>query len=87
MLPVELLNVVCGALSRDDLDALMLANALFRDIILRDFANGPFRYFKTVCARGHHGYSFVPTKGSKYFCEDNDDFGRRMRFGRAGCLW
>lgn len=86
MRPLELLKVIFGALSRDDLDALMLANASFRDIVLRDFAKKPFRYVSTLCIHEYKRYGFVITKGNEYRFWDNDDFSRRMRLARDGSL-
>lgn len=44
MLPLDVLNAACAAMSRDDLETLMLVNAFFRQTIQRDFAEGPFRF-------------------------------------------
>lgn len=87
MLPLELLKVVFGALSRDDLDALMLASVLFRDIVLRDFVNGPFRHFDILYIDGYQNYGFRLPAGNKYWCRDNDVFSDRLRFGRPGRVW
>lgn len=84
MLPPELLKVVFGALSRDDLDALMLTNALFCDIVLRDFAKEPFRYF--VALQIDESYAFGLSVGNYYACRDSDDFNRRMRLARVDSL-
>lgn len=86
MLPLELLKVIFGALSRDDLDALMLTNVLFRDVGLRDFAKEPFRYFASLYIYGYQDYALENTTGNGYRCRDNEDFSRRMRFGRVGKL-
>lgn len=86
MLPLELLKVIFGALTRDDLDALMLTNAVIRDVVLRDFAVEPYRRFASLNILGHRSYAFVLTSGVKYLCEDNDDFGLRMRLGNVGRL-
>ncbi|KAH7704857.1 hypothetical protein AAVH_27942, partial [Aphelenchoides avenae] len=86
MLPLELLNVIFGALSRDDLDALMLTNVLFRDIVLRDFAEEPLRYFHRLHIRGQQNYAFEITEGNEELCEDVDEFSRRMRLVRVGGL-
>lgn len=86
MLPTELLKVIFGALSRDDLDAMMLVNVLCRDIVLRDFAEEPLRYFATLNIRAHQRHEFVLAAGDKYSCEDNNDFSRRMRLARVGEL-
>lgn len=83
MLPLELLKVIFGALSRDDLDALMLANVSFRDIVLRDFAKQPFRHFAALNVCLNESYVLVRTAENRYVCGDNDDFRRRMRFGRV----
>ncbi|KAH7709811.1 hypothetical protein AAVH_22910 [Aphelenchoides avenae] len=86
MLPLELLKATFDALSRDDLDALMLTNVQFRDIVLCDFAKEPLRYFATLIIREHQCYRFDLNTGNKYICEDNDDFMRRMRLARIGEL-
>lgn len=85
MLPLELLNVVFGALSRDDLDTLMLTNVLFCDIVQRDFAKEPFRYF-AAGLQVAESYEFGLTMGNYYSCRDNDDFNRCMRLARVGSL-
>lgn len=86
MLPPELLKVIFGALSRDDLDALMLTNAFFRDVVLRDLAKEPCRYFAALKIYAELSYRFVLTSGHTFLCKDNDDFGRRMQFARVGKL-
>ncbi|KAH7715685.1 hypothetical protein AAVH_16928 [Aphelenchoides avenae] len=86
MLPLELLKVIFGALSRDDLDVLMLTSTLFHDMVLRDFASEPFRYFATLYIWEHESSRFELTTGNTYDCEDNDDFNRRLRLGRVGVL-
>lgn len=95
MLPTELLNVILGALSRDDLDALMLTNALFRDVVARDFAKEPFRYFKELnireyqpytAERAYRVYLFTPVTGRTSSCRNDDDFCRRLRLARIGKL-
>lgn len=55
MLPVEVLRAVCGALSRDDLEMLMLVNALFRQLISLAFVQAPFRFVNqlSVSARAN----------------------------------
>ncbi|KAH7709812.1 hypothetical protein AAVH_22911 [Aphelenchoides avenae] len=84
MLPLELLNVIFGALSRDDLDTLMLTNVLFRDIVLHDFAEEPLRYFEELTIYDYESYRFNFLAGDTYYTEDNDDFTQSMRLGRVG---
>lgn len=88
MLPLELLKVIFGALSRDDLDALLLTNVLFRDVILRDFAKEPLRYIANLEIVGWQTYLFDHPWRTRdcYLCIDNDEFRRRMRLGRVGKL-
>lgn len=86
MPPLALLKVIFGALSRNDLDALMMVNVSFREIVLRDFPNEPFRYFTSLCIDGYQSYRFDLTARNDYLCADNDDFGRRMRLARIGDL-
>lgn len=86
MLPLELVKVILGALSRDDLDVLMLANASFRDIVLRDFAKEPYRYFAAMKISGHKSYKLGIASDNEYHCDDNDDFSQRMRLVRIGNL-
>lgn len=81
MLPLELLKDICGALSRDDLDVLTPANILFRDIVLRDFAEEPLRYFPVLYIHEYRNYYL-----NGYRCVENEDFTRRMRLGRVGTL-
>lgn len=81
MLPPELLKVIFGALSRDDLDALMLANGLLCDIVLRDFSKEPFRYADSLNI--YQGYMLIFTTDMHRF-EDNDELNRRMRLMRVG---
>lgn len=83
MLPPEVLQAVFEALSRDDLDALMLTNVSFCDIVPRDAAKGPFRYFAELNICGPKRYAFVLPTGNEHLCGDDDDFGRRMRLGRV----
>lgn len=86
MLPLELLKVIFGALTRNDLDVLMLTNVLFRDVVLRDFTKEPFRQFTSLHILAYQSYRFVLTTGHGYLCKENDDFSRRMRLGRVGGL-
>lgn len=87
MLPLELLKVIFGALSRHDLDALMLVNVLFRDIVLRDFAEEPLRHFPALTICEDLSYEFSLTTGDEHhLCKDDDDFSRRMRHARVGML-
>lgn len=86
MLPTELLKVIFGALSRDDLDALMLTNALFHDIVRRDFASEPYRYFGFLETDEYPSYGFGLVTGQIFLCVDKVDFSRRMRFARLGGL-
>lgn len=93
MLPLELLRVVFGVLSRADLEVLMLVKAVFRDVVIRDFATEPFRYYiQLQVQRGeyHFNYTTISADGTKrqqrYNCQDDEDFHRRMRFARIGAL-
>lgn len=86
MLPPELLKVVFGALSRDDLDALKLSSVSFRDIVVRDYANEPFRYFEALNIYEAQSYTFVPPRGNEYTCGDDEDFRRRMLHAHVGRL-
>ncbi|KAH7666414.1 hypothetical protein AAVH_43226, partial [Aphelenchoides avenae] len=91
MVPRELFKVIFGGLSRDDMDALMLTNALFRYIVLRDFAKEPLRYYHTLHIYANQNYDFFDglpllSTTNNYRCEDNDDFSWRMRLTRVGRL-
>lgn len=94
MLPLELLSVVFGFLSRADLEALMLVNAVFRELVLRNFAAEPFRHFTELCVFEHRYYEFDftdinsdgTTRWQWYISRDDDDFRRRMRLSRVGSL-
>lgn len=86
MLPLELLKVIFGALSRDDLDALMLTTVRFRDIALRDFAREPLRHFETLRIYANQCYGFCLTPRDEHRCVGNDDFAERMRYARVGKL-
>lgn len=86
MLPLELLKVIFGALSRDNLDALMLANVSFRDIVLGDFANEPRRHFEALNIYEKQSYAFVATTGNEHVCGDDEEFIRRMRHVRVDRL-
>lgn len=86
MLPTELLKAIFCALSRDDLDALMLTSVLFRDVVLRDFANEPFRFLEDLHIDRHQNYRFDLSTQNRYRSEDNDDFSRRMRLARVDKL-
>lgn len=90
MLPLELLKVIFGALSRADLEAIMLVNATFRDIVQRDFNKGPLRYIKRLCVYDGHDYEFIFSKFDKWsgmykytYCYNKEEFGRRMRYARV----
>lgn len=50
MPPLEVLKSVFGALSREDLETLMLVGRLFRAVVQRDFAQGPFRFANALWA-------------------------------------
>ncbi|KAH7715681.1 hypothetical protein AAVH_16924 [Aphelenchoides avenae] len=61
MLPLEVLKVIFGAVSRADLEALMLVNALFRDIVVRDFNKVPLRCIEHLGVYDGHDYEFIFT--------------------------
>lgn len=86
MLPPELLQVVFEALSRDDLDVLVLTRFSFSEIVLRDFVKTPFRYVAELNICGHKDYEFLLPTGDKYTCKDDDDLCRRMGLARVGEL-
>lgn len=93
MFPFEVLKDIFGALSRDNLDALMLANSAFLDVVLRDFAQGLFRLVERLtvfgCAPLHPNVEFIMPSinaSNQSVRVDRWEFGRRMALCRVSHL-
>lgn len=94
MPPLEVLKDVFGALTRDDLDMLMLVKSAFLNVVRRDFAKGPYRVVLRlkVSNYNNNGVQFafyVPsrTTSQQSVYADSEDFGRWIAFCRIKHLY